>query len=433
MREFEQAISLDPDYARAHAQLAIAYELGYHDISYTEAVAKATHHAEKAMALDPSIAEAHAAAGQLSSGEGDFQAALRHYEKAIRINPSYADVYNWMANILNARLGRYAEAFAMREKAMQVDPLSFPARFNYVDALIRRGRLTEADREREKLATMAPVPHAFQRGLRLAQGGSWADGALGLLDALSVAPDFPYTRYVLVHLFAFIRLEKEALAIEEDTEPGVLILLGRPRQAVAAAQAELAEDLANDPDLPGNSGELGLAFASAGDYVEARPHLEAFWQGDAAKRVGASFTVDHAAALIAVRRAAGEEDNVAEILAAIRDNVRRYRETGFSTFVIQQSPDYEDGLARFLAGEEQRGLALIARAVEDGHFIPPGAAYLQDLYEHPDFAPIRAMQEARQARERERFLAVVCSDNPYAAVWQPAEGTCERFGAEDGR
>ena len=53
------------------------------------------------------------------------------------------------------------------------------------------------------------------------------------------------------------------------------------------------------------------------------------------------------------------------------------------------------------------GLALITRAVEDGYFIPLREAYLQSLYEHPDFAAIRAMQEARQAREREKFLAVV--------------------------
>jgi len=75
---------------------------------------------------------------------------------------------------------------------------------------------------------------------------------------------------------------------------------------------------------------------------------------------------------------------------------------------------------------------LIARAVEDGYFISPREAYLQSLYEHPDFAAIREMQEARQARERGRFLAIVCSDNSYAAVWQPAEGTCERFAAEQG-
>ena len=30
-------------------------------------------------------------------------------------------------------------------------------------------------------------------------------------------------------------------------------------------------------------------------------------------------------------------------------------------------------------------------------------------------------------RERDKVLSIVCTDNPYAAVWQPAEGTCERF------
>jgi len=33
IREFEKAISLDPDYALAHAELAIAYQLGYLDIT----------------------------------------------------------------------------------------------------------------------------------------------------------------------------------------------------------------------------------------------------------------------------------------------------------------------------------------------------------------------------------------------------------------
>ncbi len=49
------------------------------------------------------------------------------------------------------------------------------------------------------------------------------------------------------------------------------------------------------------------------------------------------------------------------------------------------------------------------------------------LYDDPGYAPIRASQAARQVRERNRFLAIVCTDNPYEAVWQPAEGTCERY------
>ena len=85
-----------------------------------------------------------------------------------------------------------------------------------------------------------------------------------------------------------------------------------------------------------------------------------------------------------------------------------------------------------IAGEREKGLALIAKAADDGYFIRPNEAYLQTLYDNPGFAPILASQEARQARERNRFLAIVCTGNPYSAVWQPAEGTCERFAAEGG-
>lgn len=418
--EFEKAIALEPDYSLAHAQLAIAYWLQGLDT-------KAPVHVEKAMALDPTIAEAHAAAGVLSWNGEDFQGALRHLEKAIQINPSYADAYTWMANILEFSLGRYAEAYAMRKKVVQLDPLSLPGRVNHVVTLITTGRLTEADRELEKLASLAPAEYAAHRGLRLSQGGHWAEFALGLLDALLIRPDSGRFRFALGYQLAVIGLEEEALAGREDAAPDLLRLLGKPRQAVTAAEASLAED----PVSLGNRTEVGLALASAGEFARAQPYLEESWQEYGSKIVHVGFSADHAAALTAVRRAAGQEDNVADLLAAIRDHVRRCEEAGIATSEVE-SPDYEDGLAGFLAGDDRRGLALIARAVEDGYFISPGEAYLQSLYEHPDFAAVREMQETRQARERERFLAIVCAGNPYAAVWQPAAGTCERFAAEDG-
>jgi len=142
------------------------------------------------------------------------------------------------------------------------------------------------------------------------------------------------------------------------------------------------------------------------------------------------FLTPSAAALIAIRRDAGEEAGVGELVAAMRDNVRRYRETGTVwVYGFHHSVDYEEGLADYLAGEHEKGLALIAKSAEDGLYIRPSQAYLQVLYEDPGFAPIRASQEARQARERERFLDIVCTDNPYLSVWQPTEETCERFAA----
>jgi hypothetical protein len=128
---------------------------------------------------------------------------------------------------------------------------------------------------------------------------------------------------------------------------------------------------------------------------------------------------------------ANDEARVSELISAIRENARRYREAGLTRAFSNFSADFDEGIAYYLAGEREKGLELIARGAQDGYFIPTNLAYLQALYDDPDFAPIRAGQEARQARERHRFLSIVCSANPYASFWQPAEGTCESFAAEN--
>jgi hypothetical protein len=267
------------------------------------------------------------------------------------------------------------------------------------------------------------------RGELTSLGGKWGNLALGNLDALRIDQGYKNTRNELTLSFAFLGLEKEALAISEAPQPIVLRILGRPGDAVTTAEARLAEDPVN---LHARR-DLGLALASAGDYARARPILEDIWQRSGRRvTVSGVFRVASAAALIAIRRDTGEDAAVGELVAAIRDNVRRYHEAGITRARPVESVDYEEGLAAYLAGERERGLALISKAVEDGFFIPQREAYLQALYDDPGFAPIRAKQEARQASERERFLAIVCTDNPYAAVWQSAEGTCERFAATVG-
>lgn len=426
VREFKRAISFEPDYARAHAQLAIAYGLGYLDITTTEAAASAAPHVEKAMQLDPSLAEAHAAAGTLSWTLEENQEALEHFEKAIEINPNYADVYTWMAQILDWSMGRYAEAFEMRKRAVQLDPLSVPALLNFIHALISRGRFAEVEQELDKLSSLAPGAAVNFRAGMLMDEGHWADSVLSQLEALQAHPNSRWSGVSTASL-ALLGLENEALAADERVFPDLLSWLGKPRQAVVVAQSYLA----NDPHSYWILASVGRALAGAGDYAEARPYLEAAWQRHGIVFVGPRFNFEHAVALLAARRAAGEEDRVAELIAAIRDNVRRYAEAGILGGLLFGNPDYENGLVHFLAGEDQRGLALIAQAVDDGYFIRPKEAYLQELYDHPGFAVIREKQEVRQAREREKFLSVVCAGNPYEAVWQPAEGTCEQFSSTE--
>jgi TolB-like protein/DNA-binding winged helix-turn-helix (wHTH) protein/Tfp pilus assembly protein PilF len=414
VREFEKVVSLDPEYALAHAELAQATLLlgTYTDLTITELVARAAPHVERAMALNPTLAEAHAATGFLLWQQRNLEEALTHFGHATQINPNYAIVYLWTGNLLAGSLGRYAEGFAAVETALRLDPLSLPAMQSYVQGLISRNRLAEAERELEKLASTHPVFYALMRGVLTSLGGKWANAALANLDVIRIDPKWVLTRNDLALHFAILGLEKEALAISEDPNPGVLSLLGKHGDAVTVAEARFDED----PISLKAHHDLGLALAGAGDYARARPILEETWQRIGGRITGGSYSeIESTAALIAIRRDAGEEAEVGALVAAIRDDVHRLREAGIIRATLYSSVDYEEGLAAYLADERKKALALIAKAVEDGWFIPQREAYLQTLYDDSDFAPIRARQEARQTSERQKFLNVVCNDNPYAA------------------
>jgi TolB-like protein/Flp pilus assembly protein TadD len=326
IREYEKAISLDPDYALAHAELSIAIVAlpNYTGRSNTEAVARAVPHAERAMELDPGLAEAHVATGFILETQGNIEDALTHARHAIQINPNYSLAHLGIATSLDS-LGRYAEAFVELETAMRLDPLSIPARALYINQLIYRNRLDEAEREMEKLAPITPVFYAIYRGRLDSRGGKWANGMLGRLDSWQIDPTPVYARSGLSLYFARVGLENEALAVPDVSLGTALSFLGRHADAAKTAEALLADD----PLSNYARSDLGMALAAAGDYARARPILEELWQQSGGRVIwGGVFDVKSAAALIAIRRNAGEEAGVGELLAAMRDEVRRLREAG---------------------------------------------------------------------------------------------------------
>jgi TolB-like protein/Tfp pilus assembly protein PilF len=425
VREFERAVALDPDYAIAHAELAMAVILaggGYYQLlPRDEATARATTHANRAMATDPDLAESHAALGRIAWRNGEFDNALAAFGRALENNPYCSDVHSWMA-LLSARVGRYKEILPHQERALRLDPVSVVAMQNYVHSLVELGRLDEAARELEKIHTIAPRIYADYQGRVKSAGGKWAYLVLGGLDELRIIPGDLRAKGLLSWTFLMIGLEQEAHAINDTPDSSFLLVTGRPLEAIAAAEALLAE---GQPGVTLARGSLGMAHAATGDFAKARPLLEDSWQQHGRRITMGVFGLGNAAALIAIRRDAGDDTGAAELLAAIGDDVRRLREAGFAT-VSYVSTDYEEGLAAYLAGERDNGLSLIARASEDGYFIWPKTAYLEELYEDPGFTSILAKQVARQSRERERFLEIVCYDNPFEDFWRPAERTCNR-------
>ena len=415
--EFERAIEIQHDYALAHAELALSYTLGYLPISREEADAMAAPHVATALALDPGLAEAHAAAGRLAAST-DIDLAIRHYSKALEINPNYADVYTWMAHILDFLLGRYAEAFEARKRAVEIDPLSIPAVANYIDELLERELFDEAEAQLDKLARLAPDIAEVGRGIMKSMGGHWARLALGALEGMRIDGR---AEWEFVEALALLGLDDEIFRIDDEPGDGVLSLLGRHDEAAATALALLDEQ----PDRFDRIAVAGLTLASAGRIEESAPYLEQAWKGFEG-RVASQDGSGQVIALAAARRATGAPLQTAELSAAVRNNAERMREAGMTGVDWSMSADYEAGLAAYLEGDLDRAIELIGKAVDAGFFLPSHENLMPDLYGDDRFAAVVSIHEERRERERRAFLDVVCSDNPYADVWQPLDETCER-------
>jgi TolB-like protein/Flp pilus assembly protein TadD len=123
---FEQALSLDPNCARASYGIADCSGLlsWFGALSPREAGQRAAAAASRALRIDDSLGEAHASMGLVRYWfEWDWVAAEQEFLRAIELNPSYASAHQWYASFLGA-IGRLDEAQAEHQLARQLDPLS---------------------------------------------------------------------------------------------------------------------------------------------------------------------------------------------------------------------------------------------------------------------------------------------------------------------
>jgi TolB-like protein/class 3 adenylate cyclase len=121
---FQQAIALDPEFARAHADIAYAYaseiQAGWAD-DPDFALEQAEKHSRHALALDPTVREVHFAMGSVHLKQRRHEDALAAALTAIKVDPNYADAYAQMSWFLNYA-GRPEEGLEFIQKAMRLNP-----------------------------------------------------------------------------------------------------------------------------------------------------------------------------------------------------------------------------------------------------------------------------------------------------------------------
>ena len=123
---FRSAIALDPDYAAAHAGLAVAHcaeaelRLADPNAAYTSAREAAL----RALAMEASNADAQVAlATVLFLSEWNWSGARRSLERALELNADHTEAWLLYGRLLEA-LGYLAEGLAAKQRVLERDPSS---------------------------------------------------------------------------------------------------------------------------------------------------------------------------------------------------------------------------------------------------------------------------------------------------------------------
>lgn len=123
---FQQATTVDPNYAPAYAGLANSYTLltAYSVAPATLYIPQARAAAKRALELDEGLAEAHTALALIvQNHDWDWQTSEKEFRRAIELDPNYATAHQWYAEHL-MWMGRFDEALREGERAQELDPLS---------------------------------------------------------------------------------------------------------------------------------------------------------------------------------------------------------------------------------------------------------------------------------------------------------------------
>jgi adenylate cyclase len=127
-RSLEQALAIDPNYARAYALFSKScIELWIHrwdDVCpWPAAIDGAYQSAREAVRLAPDLSDAHVALGWALSFMGRDEAAIAAFERATELNPNLTDHHFAWALLIH---GEPAKAVQTLEAQMRLDPFYLP-------------------------------------------------------------------------------------------------------------------------------------------------------------------------------------------------------------------------------------------------------------------------------------------------------------------
>ncbi len=281
--KLQQAIRLDPGYARAYARLAslIGSQVAFAYLDEHESQEAVARYARRASELDPGLAEPYAALGMSDMRvPGRLLASRAAFERALKLDPADVNTNFWFGLTL-IMTGYERRGIALFDRALQLDPLLpnllrwrgimffYGDDLGRAEQLMNRARDLGLKRAEFNLAFLAHARGDADAAVRLATSGSrlvFPGMQPGMPRALaeSIYGNASAHARGLALIDAYLATPRDHISGEV---PADLARMGEPARALAAFPSHLTDD---DTDF------LALLWSPQGRAMRALPEFGAF-------------------------------------------------------------------------------------------------------------------------------------------------------------
>lgn len=340
---FQQAISLDPEFAGAYAGLCRTHTRRFTRTRDPASKEAGERVCRKALQLDPASVETEKALASIALADGKFAAAAKSYAGMLQRNPSDADAYIGLGDAL-AGLGKGAEAEANYRRAVRAEPAYWGARTALAKYLYERGQVDAAAVEQQKATELVPSSANVwsNLGAILQMKGDF-DGALtAYRRSLQLEPSKDaYSNIATTYFYlnrypeAVENYERAAALGEHDyliqgnladalwQAPGRRDdAVARYRRAILLAENELQAT----PAAPALRAQLGYFYGRVGDAERSRRYL--------AEALAAGPEIVYVQYFVGVSAADARQRETA--LQAVRELVRM----GYPATLLRSAPEF---------------------------------------------------------------------------------------------
>lgn len=340
-----RAVASDPKYALAHAALGEAYWRKYDATKQTTWIERAMQHCETALAIDSRLAPVHVTLALVARGRGRYEEAVAVAQRAIELDPVSSEGYRELGRAQEA-LNRHADAEATYRKAIDARPDDWQA-YNTLGAfMLARSRWPEAETAYQRVIALTPDNTRGYNNLGVTYFRMQrADDAARLWEqSTAIRPTYSAASNLGSYYFARQRYSEAARAFDRaaalsPNDWRVWRNLGAARywspgerdqaRAAFAKAVELGEvDRKINPRQPILLAQLADAYSMLGDRAQA---LEA---AAAAERLGGG-DAEAAFTLVSAYEQLGERALALEWLA-------RAVNSGYALDSIERSPSLKE-------------------------------------------------------------------------------------------